>query len=229
MTPRAGNRTVLLFGTDARAHVQATEIQDTAQGQSFKLLAGDKAVEIRLQARGRFMVSNALAAAAIGMAMGIDILDIKAGLEAFRQGKGRMSILKTDDDVAIIDDTYNANPASMKAAIETLAILKGDAPGIIIVGDMLELGPRAAEFHQQIGHQAAGIKATRLYACGQYARDVVAGALEAGMDANRIFSGTRDEIVANLMDHRTPGTWILIKGSRGMAMEHVTERILKKA
>jgi len=229
MASRAGGRKVLLFGTDGRAHVQAARIRDTAQGQCFRLLTAGKAVEIQLQARGRFMIGNALAAAAVGLALGIDIQDIKAGLEAFRQVKGRMSIVQTDRDVYLIDDTYNANPASMRAAIETLAVLKGDGPGIIIVGDMMELGPRAAEFHQQVGCQAAGVKAIRLYACGQYARDVVQGALEAGMDAQRIFSGTREEIAEDVIGHLAPGSWILIKGSRAMAMERVTERILKKA
>jgi len=97
------------------------------------------------------------------------------------------------------------------------------------VGDMLELGPRSNEFHQQVGRQAAGVGAVRLYACGRYAGDVVSGARDAGMDAARIFCGTQDEIIRDVIDQLVPGTWILIKGSRGMAMERVAERILKKA
>ena len=229
MAQKAGGRKVLLYGTDARSRVRAAKIRDTADGQCFNLLAADKLVEIQLQARGRFMVSNALAAAGIGMALGIDIQDIKSGLETFEQIKGRMSIIRTGNDVGLIDDTYNANPASMKAAIESLATIKGDGPGIVIVGDMLELGLQASEFHQQVGRQAAGIGPARLYACGRHAGDVVNGALEAGMDAAKIFSGSQEEIAGDLFDHLVPGTWILVKGSRGMAMERVVQKILKKA
>lgn len=229
MAQKAGNRKILLYGSNERSHVRASKIQNTAQGQSFILHLGAKAAEIQLQALGRFMVSNALAAASVGLALGLDIQNISSGLTSFKQIKGRMSVIKTDNNVAIIDDTYNANPASMEAAIDTLAKLKGTAPGIIIVGDMLELGPRSDEFHQQVGRLAAGVGSVRLYACGQYAGDVAKGAGDAGMDAARIFCGTQDEIIRDVMDRLAAGTWILIKGSRGMAMERVAQRLLKKA
>ena len=136
----------------------------------------DQKVQVELPAKGRFMVANALAAAAVGLALGIDIDDVKTGLERFQQLKGRMSVVQALNGAMVIDDTYNANPASMIAAVDTLMSLSTPGPALVVVGDMLELGEQASDQHRKLGERVAASGIARLYACGQYAAEVVAGA-----------------------------------------------------
>jgi UDP-N-acetylmuramoyl-tripeptide--D-alanyl-D-alanine ligase len=226
MARKAGHRRVIFFGVNDQAHVRADAIRDAGQGTAFDLLIADQGAGIRLPARGRFMVSNALAAAAAGTALGIGIEEIKAALEAYQPLQGRMAITRFADGSAVIDDTYNANPASMQAAIETLASLKADQPGVIVVGDMLELGGEAADLHHSLGRQAAAGGVLRLYACGRHAGDVARGAVEAGMNAAMIVTGTKEEITDQVIRHLSSGTWVLVKGSRGMAMESIVRALI---
>lgn len=127
--------------------------------------------------------------------------------------------------IHIMDDTYNANPASMKAALETLAALSGKGRSVFVAGDMLELGSDAESLHRQIGELAARIGVSRLYAVGTHAGALADAALKAGMKKEGVFVGTRSEIAADLKDRLQPDDWILVKGSRGMAMEQIVQEI----
>jgi UDP-N-acetylmuramyl pentapeptide synthase len=139
-----------------------------------------------------------------------------------------MNILKTDKGVHIIDDTYNANPGSMEVAIKTLKSLKGQGRGILILGDMLELGEHAESLHREMGFKAAGSGIERIYVTGDYAENVVAGALEEHMESSDIFKGTREEILEDIIGRLDAGDWVLVKGSRGMAMEKVVEGLFRR-
>jgi UDP-N-acetylmuramyl pentapeptide synthase len=104
--------------------------------------------------------------------------------------------------------------------------LKGKNKGFLITGDMLELGEHSAPMHQKIGAIAARSEIAALYVTGKFAEDVVAGALEVHMNSDDIFKGTREEIIEAVTDRLDAGDWVLVKGSRGMAMEKVVEGLL---
>jgi UDP-N-acetylmuramyl pentapeptide synthase len=137
-----------------------------------------------------------------------------------------MNIHKTGKGIHIIDDTYNANPGSMQAAITTLTSLRGKKKGFLIVGDMLELGEHSASMHQKIGAVAARSEIAGLYVTGKYAEDVAKGALEEHMNPGNIFKGTHEEIIDAVTDRLSADDWVLVKGSRGMTMEKVVQGLL---
>jgi UDP-N-acetylmuramoyl-tripeptide--D-alanyl-D-alanine ligase len=216
---------VFFFGLKSSADVSAANLAETARGVAFDLVLPGARVRIQLRTPGRFMVANALAAAAAGHLAGLTAGEIKAGLESFAGVKGRLHVISAPNGVKVIDDTYNANPGSMAAAFGTLAALKGSQPACIVLGDMLELGPQAEDLHYQVGRQAAGSGALKLYLYGDYAPAVARGARDAGLPAGDIMIGSKEELAARLMTWLPAGSWVLVKGSRGMAMETVVVAI----
>jgi len=215
------SRNVLFYGLSNSAAIRAESVIDKEYGVSFTLILPSEPVSINLGVFGNFMVSNALAAAAVGYLLGQSALEIKAGLEDFKPAHGRMNILMISR-AHIIDDTYNANPDSMKAAIMTLKSLKGRNRGAIIAGDMFELGEYAEPMHKKIGSLSAKSDIAKLYITGEFAESVAAGAREED-DSLDIFTGTREEILEDLIDWLMPGDWVLVKGSRAMGMEKIIE------
>jgi len=216
----------VLFGLSKKADITAESLRQHAEGLSFNLVLPGETVSIRLQSPAMFMVSNALAAASVGWVLGLSADEIKEGLESFQPVPGRMNIHKTRKGIHIIDDTYNANPGSMQAAIGTLTALRGKNRGFLIIGDMLELGDHSENLHRMIGSVAAGSNVAGLYVTGNFADAVVAGALEEGMDSETIFKGKREEILKVATKRLQAGDWVLVKGSRGMAMEMVVEGLM---
>ncbi|MDM8516705.1 UDP-N-acetylmuramoyl-tripeptide--D-alanyl-D-alanine ligase [Desulfobacterales bacterium HSG16] len=213
-------RNILFFGTSENAHVRASDIEHGRDCVCFLLNLPSGKIKIRIPVPAPFLVSNALAASAAGFSLGISKEAIKSALESFTPVTGRMNITKTGD-YNIIDDTYNANPGSMKAAIDTLLRLKGDGRGFFVVGDMFELGDHAAKLHEEIGAYAAASGVDRIFATGDFADNVASGATGQGMDVKKIFTGSKPDIVKHLCDKRNLKDWILVKGSRSMKMEEV--------
>ena len=223
-----GTRTpvnVLFFGESERADVRAREIHDTGDGIDFILeLPGDRA-QVRLPVMGRFMVANALAAAAAGYLAGMPADAIATGLAQYRSKPGRLNIIRTARDMTIIDDTYNANPASVAAALHTLMHLARGHRAVFVMGDMLELGDAAEQHHHHIGELAAQAGVARLYVTGVHADTVSAGARAGGLGRSRIIIGDKAALVADLKAVLAAGDWVLVKGSRGAAMETVAKPI----
>jgi len=155
--------------------------------------------------------------------MGAD--DIRTGLASFRPDQGRLNILHTAIGIHIIDDTYNANPASMEAAILTLKALKGRGRAALVTGDMLELGKHAETMHREAGALAARSDVARIYATGSYCQAVYAGARDEGFPASGIVTGTREQIADDLKAWLQPQDWVLVKGSRKMEMETVLHHL----
>ena len=217
---------VLLFGISQRARVRAQSIQTKGLGLVFTLTLPSTSIAVELGTPGSFMVSNALAAAAVGHLLGVSAAEIKNGLEGFVPVKGRLNILKTRRNIHIIDDTYNANPGSMSAAIATLQALKQDRRGILIIGDMLELGQHSESMHRMIGALIARSKIARVYATGTFAEAVAAGARDEDMDSGNIMIGSKDEIFQHVTVWLGPGDWVLVKGSRSMAMETIVAKLV---
>jgi UDP-N-acetylmuramoyl-tripeptide--D-alanyl-D-alanine ligase len=213
------------FGFCKTADVGAENVEYGPQYTSFTLRLPHAQKEVTLPAPGRFMVTNALAAAACGYLMGLTLKQIVAGLESYRSQKGRLDISVTAIGIHLIDDTYNANPASMKAALELLAQVKGSSRGIFVCGDMFELGEKAEGLHHDLGLTAAKTGVDRLYATGQYASVIAKGAQKEGLNTERILIGTKAEITSALATQLQTDDWVLVKGSRAMAMETVSEAI----
>jgi len=220
---------VLFFGMSKDAAIRAESVEEKGEGLSFGLVLPDETISVHLKTPAMFMISNALAAAAAGYLLGLTAVEIKNGIEAFKPVQGRMNIHKTGKGIHIIDDTYNANPGSMQAAIITLTSLKGKNKGFLIAGDMLELGEYSAPMHREIGVIAARANIAGLYVTGKFAEDVAAGALAEDMNPDDIFKGTREEIIEAVTDRLEAGDWVLVKGSRGMAMEKVVQGLLEWA
>lgn len=197
-------------------------------GARFTLQASGRRAEVRLAVPGRHFVSNALAAAAIAQALDIDIQDIVAGLESFQGVPGRMQLLSVGD-VRIINDSYNANPASMHQALQVLASLPGARRRIAVLGDMLELGERSAEYHREVGTFVASLGIDYLLVTGEFAKETGIGARAGGMPAQRIVC--RDdaaELGRELLNIMDSGDAILVKGSRGARMERIIEVLHNK-
>ena len=214
---------VLSFGIDRTADVMAGQIQQDGEGTTFMLTTGGSTAQVRLRVAGRHNVSNALAAAAAGLALGVPLEAVKAGLDEFVPVAMRSEI-KTVQGRTVLVDYYNANPGSVKAALETLATLRPGARSVAVLGDMLELGAVAIEEHREIGRAAARLGVQVIIAVGALSLHMLDGAREAGMQNNRLFAaGSPAEAAALLTKHSQAGDVVLIKGSRGMKMEKILE------
>lgn len=186
------------------------------------LVGGVKPLE--LHAFGLHNVYNALAAAAAAHALGIPGEQIVSGLASFRPYDKRFK-LEDLGAIVLIDDSYNANPASMAAALLTVRDIKGPSRAIAILGDMLELGDETLDAHRSAGRLAATC-VDRLYLYGAMAETTAEGAIEAGMDPDEVFvMGSHEEIVADIVKDHVDGDCIVVKGSRGMRMELVARAL----
>jgi UDP-N-acetylmuramoyl-tripeptide--D-alanyl-D-alanine ligase len=217
----------ITFGlTDAEVRASAI-VSRGISGQHFTLHIGDENIVVSLAAFGRHNIYNALAAAAAAHALGIPAGIIGNGLELFRPYDKRFNLEKSGG-IMLIDDSYNANPASMGAALATLAELKGNSSAFVALGDMLELGGNETELHRMVGVQAAQV-ADRLYLHGPLSAHVAEGAISAGMPAGAVIRGlSHAEIAADILNSAAEGDFVLLKGSRGMRMENVAEVIRAK-
>lgn len=211
----------LLFGLSAQAQVRAEGVTVGEASVRFRLLVDGGSWPVTLHVAGRHNVSNALAAAAAALAAGVEIPLIVRGLEAFRPVAGRMEVIRREDGILIIEDSYNANPLSVRVALESLDEMAGDGRRIAVLGDMLELGSDAPGFHREAGWVAARC-ADELLVLGEMAEHTAAGARERGLPAEqvRVCRSHREaaEILGRLL---RPGDRVLVKGSRGMKMETI--------
>ncbi len=216
----------LTFGMELESlDVSATILEQDGLGSRFALRSDEGTVEVRLQAPGNHQVANALAAAAVAVALEVPLATIAAALEGFRPTSGRMMPVTLKDEMLLFDDTYNANPLSMRSALETLRDLETDGGRFAVLGDMLELGEQAAELHREIGGVAAGC-VDGLVALGQFAGDLTGGAVAAGLSSERARVVTdHAEAVETLVPWLKRGARILVKGSRGMRMEEACRLI----
>ena len=163
---------------------------------------------------GLHNVRNALAAAACAHAAGVSSEAIGVGLSSFRPYAGRLQVKRTASGATLIDDSYNANPDSVRAAIDVLAALP--APTILVLGDMGEVGERGAEFHKEVGAYARAQNISSLFTLGDATRDAVESFGAAGYHA-----GSLEDLLYVVRKSATSGATVLVKGSRFMQMERV--------
>lgn len=211
---RAGSHKVLRFGLEASADVRAQQIRCAADGSQFRLLSPQGEVEIALALPGRHNIGNALAAASMALAAGVGLEDIKAGLESVAPVAGRLAAQRTAEGAWLIDDSYNANPGSLAAAIDTLASCTDEA--WLVLGDMRELGADGARLHAEAGQRARATGIKRLYALGELSAE----AARAFGEGARVFA-SHEALAAALQNDLQAGVRVLVKGSRGSAMERV--------
>jgi UDP-N-acetylmuramoyl-tripeptide--D-alanyl-D-alanine ligase len=216
----AGERRVCDFSLDHPAAVTAG-CQAEPGGTALDLAAPAGRAAVRLAAVGRHNARNALAAAAAAMAAGADLDAVRRGLESFRAVKGRLQPKAGQLGAAVIDDSYNANPDSVRAAIDVLAALPGRR--ILVLGDMGEVGEKAGQFHDEVGGYAKSMGLECLYALGEHA---AAAAHNFGEGARHF--ATLDDLAAALRPELGAGVTVLVKGSRFMRMERVVEAITEK-
>jgi UDP-N-acetylmuramoyl-tripeptide--D-alanyl-D-alanine ligase len=202
--------------------VGARAIRDHGlDGTEFQLVVERQEVPVRLAVPGRHNVSNALAAAAAAHALGVDIKTLQAGLEAFQPPGMRMEVTQLPTGVTVLNDAYNANPASMAAALRTLAASRGRRR-VAALGEMRELGAEAARAHRELGAAAAATRLDALFLLGAHADEARAGAEAAGMSAECIVvAASHPELASRLRAYCRAGDLLLLKGSRGAAMEEV--------
>lgn len=216
----------ITFGMEREADITAADIRTDAQGASFRLGLEGREEPVRISLCGRHAVANALAAAACARALGLDGEAIREGLEAFRPVPGRMAVLALGNGSFLIDDAYNANPASVGEALRTLRDLKGAGAGVAVLGDMLELGDASADLHRSTGRLLAETGIRRVYLKGAFAGDTARGAVEAGLPpGDVVFFEEPGEILPSLKDVLRRGDWVLVKGSRRMRLEDAVRAI----
>jgi len=218
----ANSGRLVSYGLLSGASVTASGIEESDAGIGFRLITPSGAVDVTLPVMGVHNVYNALAAAAAAWSAGLSIADIKEGLEQFRPVRMRMETMEIGG-ARVINDAYNANPASMAAALTALASVK-EARKIAVLGDMLELGSSAAKSHFDVGRLAGAEGLALLVLVGSHAHDTARGAAEAGMEEDRIIVASgADEAAAVLAEKMRRGDNILVKGSRSMKMERIIE------
>jgi len=218
------NATVVTVGIDNFADIRASEIKINGDVK-FRLNIAKKRedVIVRLKTLGRHQIYNALQAAAIGYFAGMDLDEIRIGLENAQFPHMRMEQI-TIDGVRFVNDCYNANVVSMKAALQMIRETPCTGRKIAVLGDMLELGEWTRSAHSDIGAMAANCGLALLVTVGQSARLIAQAAVEAGMETHRVLPlATTTEAGETIRTLAREGDFVLIKGSRRLQLERILE------
>lgn len=221
----------LTFGINNESDIFASQIEDMKEaGMKFKLNLNNKSIKIWIRLIGMHNVYNSLAAVSCSYVCGLSLNEIKSSLESFTFSlPGRWNIL-IKKRIKIIDDSYNANPDSMKAAINTfLNLNNARSKKILVLGDMLELGEGKENMHRRIGNIIGNIskkKEILLFTFGNLANEIGLGAKETGFKKENIFSSNDKKELGNCIRKIIkPGDSVLIKGSNAMKMEEIISAI----
>jgi UDP-N-acetylmuramoyl-tripeptide--D-alanyl-D-alanine ligase len=216
----------LTFGLDRGADVRAEKVRCEGERTFFSLRSPMGEAEVSLPFPGLHNVRNALAAAAAACVLGAGSEDVRLGLESAQLPPMRFNVMRYRNGVRIINDAYNANPVSMQAALDTMALVAGESRRAAVLGDMLELGEESVEAHRRLGRAAAAARLDLLAAVGSFAVPMAEGAVEGGMKASRVHAlseaGAAAETVKSWIG---PNDLLLIKGSRGIKLEDVLSRL----
>jgi UDP-N-acetylmuramoyl-tripeptide--D-alanyl-D-alanine ligase len=206
-------QTVYFFAGDGENHIQAHHIESDVV---VRTPVGEFSLKLPLP--GLHNLANALAATAVCLALDVPLAGIKAGLESVKPVPGRLNLVDASSGWTVIDDTYNANPASLYAALQVLADQNGEP--WLVLGDMKELGSDSRKMHAELGDAARSLGVRRLFALG----DASVATVDAfGDDA--VHFNSRDGLIRALREQLKPGVACLVKGSRSMGMEHVVRAI----
>lgn len=218
---RAPGRRQIRFGLETSADVTARDISPTEVGSVFTLVTPEGEALVELAMPGRHNVRNALAAASLAIGAGVPLATIARGLAAARPVAGRLVTHRLPNGATLIDDSYNANPGSVAAAIDTLAALPGAS--WLVLGDMRELGDDAMALHAQVGTRAREAGLARLYTLG-----ALSAAAAETFGANARHFESHEALADALHSDLAPDVRVLVKGSRGSAMDRIVAAILNR-
>lgn len=204
-------------GFGAGCTLRAENVRSDGLSESFDIACSGRKIPVTVPAYGRHMVTAALEGAAVGFALGLSDEEIAAGIAAYKT-VGRRGVVTDSGRITVIDDSYNANPDSMRAAIESLAELSGNK--VCILGDMLEMGEDAPRMHYDIGRLAAEKGIGTVLCCGELSKELCRGAGEKGKHYAAV-----EELIAALPAEIQTGDKVLVKASRGMHFERIAEAL----
>ena len=220
---------VVSFGSSKSADVIGARVKclDEGQYRFVLLISGQGALEVTLPIMGHHNVYNALAAAAAANQLGLDLPAIRAGLQTVTPPDMRMEFTRTKGGLAVLNDAYNASPASVIAALRTLQALKGYDRKVAVLGDMLELGDYARKAHEDVGRALVESGVKKLIVVGKLAGSIADGAKAAGIPNNAVKSyETSAEAAKKIKSHLRAGDAVLVKGSRAVKMEAIVRALL---
>lgn len=213
---------VITFGLYGGADVYARNITLWSDNPKFELYLNGKVVEITMPVKGKFNIVNALAAAAVACGLGLTMEEIKSGIETFTPPAMRMESIKTNSGVVLINDAYNANPSSVREAIQSVCEAYPDSDINLVLGDMLELGDKSNMYHSELGkfiNDAPTVQ--KVFLLGEMSDNT-----KNSINKKPAYRAANSEELLELLEkygNRTPKTVYLFKGSRGMKLEEVYE------
>jgi UDP-N-acetylmuramoyl-tripeptide--D-alanyl-D-alanine ligase len=224
--PRSGAR-VVTFGRSAGAAVRAEDVELGREGRaSFVLRAGGGRERVTLGVPGEHMVANALAAAAVGLELGVPIEECAAALGRARISHWRMETFEGRGGVRVLNDAYNANPESVAAALKTAKVMAGDGRVFAVLGKMAELGEIAEAEHERIGELAARLGIDRLITVGTEAKTIAVAGVREGVEPDAVASyDDREGALTDVRAHVREGDLVLVKGSRVAGLEALAEAL----
>lgn len=216
---------VIFFGATSVLDIYARDIRIFGEGSAFTVEAEGRSFNVFLPLPGLHNVFNALSVIGAALELGLTTGEITEGLARIALSGSRLEILDLKG-VTVINDTYNANPSSVKAALEVLAEVADNKRKIAVLGDMLELGEKADLFHNQLGESIASTGVDYLITVGRLARQMALGAVKSGIDGSHIFiCDSNTEGFEKLEKLLLAGDVVLVKGSRGIRMEEIIQAL----
>jgi UDP-N-acetylmuramoyl-tripeptide--D-alanyl-D-alanine ligase len=223
----AFQRRVITFGRDPQNDVRAEQVRSLGrEGITFHIRDDNGSFPVRLKVMGFQNVFNALAAAAIALCLGISVDDVAEGLKTFTGMRGRFMITSLPGGIILVDDTYNSNPFSLKAAMDSMKALAGRGRVIVGLGEMFELGAETVKGHLEAGAMVAELKAHYFVALGEHAGIMIRGAVEKGFPEERaVVARDLREMEERIREATNQGDFIFLKGSRRAGLDKVVERL----
>jgi len=216
---QAKNHEVISFSIENPSNIMARDLQLYPDYSQFIVCAKSGDITIKISLPGKHNVMNALAAISACLSMKIDLQIIKKGLEQVAAADNRLQVVTTKEGACILNDCYNANPASLRAAIDVLVTYAGKK--ILVLGDMKELGAQEEALHAEMGQYAAQAGVDEVLAIGKLSKHFV-----TAFNQNARHFDTKEDLIEYLRTFLAKGTTILIKGSRSMQLEEVIEKVL---
>ncbi len=217
---------IITFGMENKSDIMPYDVELSENGSTYKIDLDGKTYNVHISVGGNHFVLNSLCAIAIGRIFSIKTEDILSGIANFELTKRRMQVEKNANNVTIINDCYNANYDSMKAALEYLGEIKAKRK-IAVLGDMLELGNFSKELHEKVGEEVAKNNIDMLVVVGEEAKHIVSKALEKGLDNNRIYiCKNNEEAIKIIKKISKPEDAILLKASNAMNFQEIFNSII---
>jgi UDP-N-acetylmuramoyl-tripeptide--D-alanyl-D-alanine ligase len=218
---------MITFGEGAKNDVRAENIRARdREGVTFEIRHGGGSFGVTLNVPGYQNVYNALAASAVGLQLGLSSEELVEGLRSFKGIRGRFTIAELPGGVTLVDDTYNANPLSLRLALDSIKALTEGKRVLVGLGEMFELGDETVEAHLEAGAMVADLGARCFLALGEHAGEMIRGAVDRGFpDEQAAEVQNHEEMEARIRAEMKEGDFVLLKGSRRTGLEKVAERL----